>query len=378
MVFVVLFFWSLRSMANGSALKSQRKSDSVIHLSVFAKVISGWRKTKGCSKNTALTSSRSFSVAGNWRSKHWPAAILRLMSIGQVVQAGLAGFDLALIAGVEIYYDSTVFAQPGITRLEQLKGKRIGISGYGAATHFAAIILAQHLKLDPDKDLILVPGGPDAERIAAMSAGKIDAGVFNSSTLPIAKRMGLVELVRIPDLKVEVQGNGMATTRTYIKSNRDVVKSALKGYIEGINFIFNNKQAAQKVFGKYMRTNDAEVLETSYQAYINTTPRKPYPTLKGLQFLLGPPRADDAAGEDGQAGTVCRHEFSAGTGEGRLFQRDGETLSGEIESRNIDHKGHKGHRVEDLDANISPRRHEGHEGLENLNSETSCSSYYYS
>ena len=209
-----------------------------------------------------------------------------LMSIGQVVQAGLAGFDLALIAGVEIYYDSTVFAQPGITRLEQLKGKRIGISGYGAATHFAAIILAQHLKLDPDKDLILVPGGPDAERIAAMSAGKIDAGIFNSSTLPIAKRMGLVELVRIPDLKVEVQGNGMATTRTYIKSNREVVKSALKGYIEGINFILNNKQAAQKVFGKYMRTNDAEVLETSYQAYINTTPRKPYPTLKGLQFLL--------------------------------------------------------------------------------------------
>lgn len=209
-----------------------------------------------------------------------------LMSIGQVVQAGLAGFDLTLVAGVEIYYDSTVFARPEITRLEQLKGKRIGISGYGAATHFAAIILAQHLKIDPDKDWQLVPGGPDAERIAAMSANKIDAGVFNSSTLPIAKRMGLVELVRIPDLKVEVQGNGMATTRTYIKSNRDVVKAALKGYIEGIHSIFSNKAAALKVFSKYMRTNDPEVLETSYQAYVSTTPKRPYPTLKGLQFLL--------------------------------------------------------------------------------------------
>ena len=209
-----------------------------------------------------------------------------LMSIGQVVQAGLAGFDLTLIAGVEIYYDSTVFARPEITRLEQLKGKRIGISGYGAATHFAAIILAQHLKFDPDKDWQLVPGGPDAERIAAISANKIDAGVFNSSTLPIAKRMGLVELVRIPDLKVEVQGNGMATTRSYIKTNRDVVKSALKGYIEGINAIFSNKPATLKVFSKYMRTNDPEVLETSYQAYVGTTPRRPYPTLKGLQFLL--------------------------------------------------------------------------------------------
>jgi len=159
-------------------------------------------------------------------------------------------------------------------------------AGWSRGDHFAAIILAQHLKLDPDKDIQLVPGGPDAERLAAMSAGKIDAGVFNSSSLPIAKRMGLVELVRIPDLKVEVQGNGMATTRSYIKSNREVVKSALKGYIEGINFIFSNKQATQKVFGRYMRTSDAEVLETSYQAYINTTPRKPYPTLKGLQFLL--------------------------------------------------------------------------------------------
>ncbi|HSK29064.1 MAG TPA: ABC transporter substrate-binding protein [Candidatus Limnocylindria bacterium] len=209
-----------------------------------------------------------------------------LMSIGQVVQAGLAGFDLVLIAGVEIYYDSTVFARPEITRLEQLKGKRIGISGFGAATHFAAIILAQHLKLDPEKDMILVPGGPDAERMAAMTTGKIDAAIFNSSTVPVAKRMGLVELVKIPDLKVEVQGNGMATTRTFIKSNRDVVKSALKGYIEGIHYIFANKKESQKIFGKYMRTTDPEVLESSYQAYVTTTPKRPYPTLKGLQFLL--------------------------------------------------------------------------------------------
>ena len=227
-----------------------------------------------------------------------------LMSIGQVVQAGLAGFDLALIAGVETYYDSTVFARPEITRLEQLKGKRLGISGYGAATHFAAIILAQHLKLDPDKDIILVPGGPDAERVAAMSAGKIDAAIFNSSTIPIAKRMGLIELVKIPDLKVEVQGNGMATTRSYIKSNRDVVKSALKGYIEGIHLIFSNKAAAQKVFARYMRTNDPDVLESSYQAYITTTPRKPYPTLKGLQFLL-----DRLAPQMPQAKTAKPEQF---------------------------------------------------------------------
>ena len=208
------------------------------------------------------------------------------MSIGQVVQANLSGFDLALVAGVERFYDSTIFARPGITRLEQLKGKRLGISGYGAATHFAALIVAKHLNLDPNKDMTLVPGGPDAERVAALSAGKIDASVFNSSTVPVAKRMGFIELVYLPDLGVEVQGNGLATTRAYIKSNRDTVKSALKGYVEAIHFIFNNKPATEKIFAKYMRTDDPEVLEQSYQVYVKTTPKKPYPTMKGLQFLL--------------------------------------------------------------------------------------------
>ena len=209
-----------------------------------------------------------------------------IMSIGQVIQADLSGFDLALIAGVESLYDSSVFARPAITRLEQLKGKRLGISGYGAATHFAALILLKHLKLDPNKDITLVPGGPDAERVAALMAGKIDASIFNSSTVPVAKKMGFIELIEIGELGVEVQGNGLATTRAYIKSNRDTVKAALKGYIEGIHFIFYNKQESERVFAKYMRTHDADVLENSYQVYIKTTAKRPYPTLKGIQFLL--------------------------------------------------------------------------------------------
>jgi hypothetical protein len=38
---------------------------------------------------------------------------------------------------------------------------------------------------------------------------------LNSSTVPVAKKMGFTELVYIPDLGVEVQGNGFATMRGY-------------------------------------------------------------------------------------------------------------------------------------------------------------------
>jgi len=209
-----------------------------------------------------------------------------IVNIGTVVQANLTGYNLVLIAAVENQYDQIVFARPGITSLEQLKGKNFGISGFGAATHYAALILLKHLKLEPIKDVALIPGGPDAERFAALTAGKIDATFFTSSTATPARRAGFIELLQIADLGVEVQGNGFATSRAYVQSNRDTVKSGLKGFVEAIYFIYANKNEAQKVFSKYMRTNDPAVLEDSYQGYIKMIPKKPYPTLKGIQFML--------------------------------------------------------------------------------------------
>ena len=154
-----------------------------------------------------------------------------IVNIGTVVQATIQGHNLALVAAVETKYDLIVFSRPGITQFEQLKGKKIGITGFNSATHYASIILARHLG-------------------------------------------------------VEVQGNGFATSRSYIAGNRDVVKSALKGFVEAIYFVYANKKDAQRVFAKYMRTNNPEVLEDSYNGYIKSIHKKPYPTMKGIQFML--------------------------------------------------------------------------------------------
>jgi NitT/TauT family transport system substrate-binding protein len=208
-----------------------------------------------------------------------------IVNIGTVVQASLRGHNLVLVAAVENNYDQIVFARPNITRLEQLKGKAFGVSGFGSATHYASTILIKHLNFDP-KDLALIPTGADAERLAALTTGKIDATFFSSSAAPVARKAGFNELLQIADLGVEVQGNGFATSRAYIQSNRDTVKNALKGFVEAIYFVFANKREAQKVFAKYMRTNDPAVLEDSYEGYVKMIPKKPYPTIKGIQFML--------------------------------------------------------------------------------------------
>src|SRR5512146_1670180 len=68
-----------------------------------------------------------------------------IVNIGTVVQASLRGHNLVLVAAVENNYDQIVFARPNITKLEQLKGKSFGVSGFGAATNYAALILMKHL-----------------------------------------------------------------------------------------------------------------------------------------------------------------------------------------------------------------------------------------
>jgi ABC-type nitrate/sulfonate/bicarbonate transport system substrate-binding protein len=208
-----------------------------------------------------------------------------IVNIGTVIQANLAGHSLVLVAAVETKYDMIVFARPGVTQLQQLKGKRLGITGFGSTTHFASNILLKHLNFEP-KDLALIPAGLDPERIAAVKSGVLDATLLTSSAAPLGRKAGLTELLQIGDLGVEVQGNGFATSRAYVASNRDTVKSALKGFVEAIYFIYANKKETQLVFAKYMRTTDPNVLEDAYQGYVHTIPKKPYPTLKGIQFLL--------------------------------------------------------------------------------------------
>ncbi len=193
-----------------------------------------------------------------------------IVNVGTVIQANLTGYNLVLVASMENKFYQLVFVRPGITSLEQLKGKKLAISGFGSITHYAAQILLKHLNLEVNKDVALIPAGPDAERLGAMSAGTVDASFFNLSTAPIARKMGFVDLLQIADLGVEVQGNGLATSRAYLKTNRDTVKNAMKGYLEAIHFIYAHKPESQKVFAKYMRTNDTEVLESSYQNYVKT------------------------------------------------------------------------------------------------------------
>ena len=243
-------------------------------------------KDAGLFKKHGLDAEVIFFRGGQMATQALVAGDPPIVNIGTVVQAGLQGHDVVLIASSESAYNYSVVARPGVAKIEQLKGKRLGVSGFGSASHNAALILLKKFNLEPNKDVAVVVAGPTMERLAAVDAGRIDATILTPSEMPRARKQGLVEVYDMLDLGIEVQGNGFATSRSFIRSNREIALSALKGYVEALFYIPRNREETRRITAKYMRTTDPEVLDATYDWFVKRVSKKPYPTLKGIQYLL--------------------------------------------------------------------------------------------
>ena len=234
-------------------------------------------KDAGLFKKQGLDAEVIFFRGGQMATQALVAGDPPIVNIGTVVQAGLQGHDVVLIASSESAYNYSVVARPGVAKIEQIKGKRLGVSGFGSASHNAALILLKKFNLEPNKDVAVVVAGPTMERLAAVDAGRIDATILTPSEMPRARKQGLVEVYDMLDLGIEVQGNGFATSRSFIRSNREIALSALKGYVEALFYIPRNREETRRITAKYMRTTTRRFSMRLMTGLSNECPRSRIP-----------------------------------------------------------------------------------------------------
>jgi nucleoid-associated protein YgaU len=88
-------------------------------------------------------------------------------------------------------------------------------------------------------------------------------------------------------LGLEYQHTGLATTRTLIKSQPELVRNVMKAYVEGIHYYKTHRKESLAVLAKYLKTNNAEALKAIHEDIgLALVPAKPYPTLKGIAAML--------------------------------------------------------------------------------------------
>jgi NitT/TauT family transport system substrate-binding protein len=170
----------------------------------------------------------------------------------------------------------------GISKPEDLKGKRIGVPVLSGASYIGLIALLNAGGLS-EKDVTIDVIG--FNQVEALAAGQEDAVVIYVANEPAVLRSKGYEInvIKVADF-LKLVSNGMITNETTIKNDPDLVRRMTNATLKGIEYTIANPDEAYEITKKYVpnlsqvdQAVQKEVLATSISLWQTDQPGVPQP-----------------------------------------------------------------------------------------------------
>jgi ABC-type nitrate/sulfonate/bicarbonate transport system substrate-binding protein len=124
-----------------------------------------------------------------------------------VVTTNLQKGDLAIFAGGLNFFPTKLIARPEIKKSGDLKGKVLGVGGFGAANHMALLVALEKLGVNAKEVTIIQVAGSSAQ-LTALAKGAISGLVFNEPLATIAiKKFGMQSLIDLMESRTPFPQN---------------------------------------------------------------------------------------------------------------------------------------------------------------------------
>lgn len=206
-----------------------------------------------------------------------------------LVAAALQGADTVMIAGVVNKGLQRIMVRPDIKTPAELKGKRVGVTRIGAVSHSVLLMILKRWNMSPS-DVQVLQVGSSPNMLASLDKGGLDAAVITIPSMFVAEDRGYKVLLDLADTDIYYLQTMVATTRSYVKTNRDKAIRFLKGYLEGIAYFKQNRKESLEVVKKKLRldANQERNLEKAFDL-LNAKyyEAMPYPSMRGVETVLG-------------------------------------------------------------------------------------------
>jgi ABC-type nitrate/sulfonate/bicarbonate transport system substrate-binding protein len=176
-----------------------------------------------------------------------------------------AGLDAKLVAAPLIKLPYVLITRKEIRRLEDLKGKALGVARPGDLSDrlSRAVVKKFHIA-----DVTMRPiGGSQSERYQAMAANIVQGVVITPPLDVRAKNDGFNVLFRLIDLDMPFVYSSVHATARAIRERPEMVQRMVAAFAEAINFVEKNPAKAKASISKAMRVKDEEALQVSYNVY---------------------------------------------------------------------------------------------------------------
>jgi len=203
--------------------------------------------------------------------------------------AALRGGEAVMLAGVVNKGLQRILTIPEIKTPADLKGRRVGVTRIGAVSHVVLQMMMQRWKMNP-ADVQVMQVGSSPDMLISLDKKGIDAAVLTIPSMFVAEDRGYKVLIDMADTDIFYLHTMIGSTRAYVKNNRDKVSRFLKGYLEGIAFVKQNRKESIEIVKKKLRIGPAQ--ERNLVRAVDLVADKyyeqvPYTSQRGVETVLG-------------------------------------------------------------------------------------------
>lgn len=181
---------------------------------------------------------------------------------------GLAsGIDGKLVASPLIGLPYVLLAHKDIKRLEDLKGKSIGVSRAGDLDDRLMKTMLKKFNLSTADVTIRPMGGSQPERYNAMLAGIIQAAPVTPPLDARGKKEGLNVIYNLKELNLPFIYSSVHTNPKTLKERPQLVQRFVAAIAEAVFFAEKNPAKAKASLSKVLKIPEMEILQSAYDTY---------------------------------------------------------------------------------------------------------------
>jgi NitT/TauT family transport system substrate-binding protein len=204
-----------------------------------------------------------------------------------IISAMAGGADLQFVASIYNRMQYRIVAAAGIDKIEQLKGKIVGIARIHDVSHFYFRLALQRFGMNAERDVRMAAVGGQNDRVLALKNGRVAATILNPANAMVLESSGFKTILDMETLNFPVVGNMTAVRRSMLKERRPAVVKFLRALLASMKKIQDDPELSKKVLAKNLRLQDKAIIEENYRfnsgKYLESIPTMP---LDGLRYAI--------------------------------------------------------------------------------------------
>jgi ABC-type nitrate/sulfonate/bicarbonate transport system substrate-binding protein len=205
-------------------------------------------------------------------------------ALGSTIRAALRGIPLRVVLTICEKPHFALIAQPGITSMDKLKGKVLGISSFGASSDTMARAVLNKYKLVPGQDVKILAVGGGLNRLAALKSGAIDATLIEAPYNIMLEREGFSRMLFVGDI-VPSPIAGFGTTVERIQKQSGEIRKLVRATLRAIQLAKTNRQETVKSIAKWTAM-ELPLAQGSYDMAVETWSASGVPGAEALRATM--------------------------------------------------------------------------------------------